>query len=107
MKNSPNGKKAKYIRRLEQVEPLGAEEQRALAPIAEKYVFRANDYYLNLIDWDDPADPIRKIIIPRVDELEEFGRLDASDEAANYSAPNVQHKYRNTALLMVSEVCGA
>lgn len=101
------GKKAKYIRRLEQVEHLSAGERQALAPIAEQYVFRANDYYLSLIDWDDPADPIRKIIIPRVDELEEFGQLDASNEAANYAAPNVQHKYDNTALLMVSEVCGA
>jgi KamA family protein len=70
-------------------------------------VFRANDYYLGLIDWNDPDDPIRKIIIPREEELEEFGRLDASDEAANYPVPHLQHKYRTTALLMVSEICGA
>jgi len=23
-----------------------------------------NDYYLNLIDWSDPADPIRRLVIP-------------------------------------------
>ncbi len=99
--------KTRYIRRLSQVEQLSEETQRALKPVADKYVFRANDYYLGLIDWNDPDDPIRKIIIPREEELEEFGRLDASDEAANYAVPNLQHKYENTALLMVSEVCGA
>ena len=102
-----NGKKAKYIRRLEQVEQLSDQERAGLGQVVDKYVFRANDYYLNLIDWDDPNDPIRKIIIPREDELGEFGRLDASNEAANYPVPHLQHKYANTALLMVSEVCGA
>jgi L-lysine 2,3-aminomutase len=29
----------------------------------------ANDCYLDLIDWDDPADPIRQLIIPREDEF--------------------------------------
>ncbi len=106
--NNPQGrKKAKYIRRVDQVEQLSVEERGRLSPVVDRYVFRANDYYLGLIDWDDPSDPIRKIIIPREEELEEFGRLDASDEASNYAAPHLQHKYFNTALLMVSEVCGA
>ena len=99
--------KAKYVRRLNQVEALSPAEQKRLSPVVDKYVFRANDYYLNLIDWDDPDDPIRKIIIPREEEMEEFGRLDASNEADNYPVPHLQHKYANTALLMVSEVCGA
>jgi lysine 2,3-aminomutase len=100
-------KKAKYIRRVEQVEQLSGEEKTRVSAVVDKYVFRANDYYLGLIDWNDPEDPIRKIIIPREDELLEFGQLDASDEASNYAAPHVQHKYFNTALMMVSEVCGA
>jgi KamA family protein len=100
-------KRARHIRRLEQVEQLSAEEKERLAPVVDKYVFRANEYYLSLIDWEDPEDPLRRILIPREEELDEFGRLDASDEASNYVAPHLQHKYPNTALLMVSEVCGA
>ena len=100
-------KKTRYIRRLRQVEQLSEEEKERLAPVVDKFVFRANDYYLGLIDWNDPDDPIRKIIIPREQELEEFGQLDASDEASNYAAPHLQHKYANTALLLVSEVCGS
>jgi lysine 2,3-aminomutase len=66
-----------------------------------------NDYYLNLIDWSDPSDPIEKLIIPNEGELSGYGRWDASDEETNYVVPGCQHKYRTTALLLVSEVCGA
>lgn len=99
--------KNRIIRRIDKIEALSPEERRRLHEVVGRYVFRANEYYLNLIDWADPDDPIRKIIIPREEELVDFGRLDASDEAANYAVPHLQHKYHNTALLMVSEVCGA
>jgi KamA family protein len=105
--NGTGKRKVSFIRRLDKVEQLSGEEKSRLAPVVDRYVFRANDYYLGLIDWDDPDDPIRKIIIPREEEMEEFGELDASNESANYPVPHLQHKYLNTALLMVSEVCGA
>lgn len=109
MRSEPRGQRARYIRRLDQIRQLSRGEVDRLSPVVDQYVFRANDYYLGLIDWSDPDDPIRKIIIPREGELEQeqFARLDASDEASNYAVPHLQHKYRNTALLMVSEVCGA
>src|SRR5690606_16484749 len=46
-------------------------------------------------------------VIPNEGELEEYGRWDASDEDTNYPVPGCQHKYRTTALLIVSEVCGS
>ena len=70
-------------------------------------MFRANDYYLNLIDWDDPSDPIRQLIIPRQEELNEWGKLDASNEESITVARGVQHKYVDTVLLLCNEVCGA
>ncbi|MHB1683012.1 MAG: KamA family radical SAM protein [Bacilli bacterium] len=97
----------KYLTHLQQVEELSEQEQRTLAPIAETFVFRLNDYYKQLINWDDPLDPIRKLTIPSAAELDEYGHLDPSDEYLNYVAPGCQHKYTTTALLLVSEVCGA
>lgn len=97
----------KYITSIDKVEGLSQEEKDKLRPITEKYVFRANDYYLGLINWDDPNDPIRKLVIPNEGELQEYGRWDASDEVTNYVVPGCQHKYRTTALLIVSEVCGS
>ena len=60
-----------------------------------------------MVDWDDPADPIRRLVIPDGRELRDWGRLDASNEAAYTVARGVQHKYPSTVLLLVNEVCGA
>ncbi|HCR00564.1 MAG TPA: hypothetical protein DIU48_14160, partial [Acidobacteria bacterium] len=105
-KTSPR-KRVKYVRRLDQVEQLTPEQRDRLGPVASRYVFRANDYYLGLIDWDNPDDPIRQLIIPREEELAEWGTLDASNEEAVTVAHGVQHKYTDTVLLLCNEVCGA
>lgn len=97
----------KYVTDIDRIAQLSEEERRRLKPVSEKFAFRVNEYYLKLIDWNDPDDPIRKLVIPREEELDEYGAWDASDEEANYVAPGCQHKYRTTALLIVSEVCGA
>lgn len=97
----------KYITSLSRISQIPEVERKKLEAITEKFVFRVNDYYLQLIDWDDPNDPIRKLVIPNEGELMEYGRWDASDEDTNYTVPGCQHKYTTTALLMVSEVCGA
>lgn len=97
----------KYITNIDQIKGIPQDEREKLKKITEKYVFRVNEYYLNLIDWNDPNDPIRKLVIPNEGELSEYGRWDASDEDTNYVVPGCQHKYGTTALLMVSEVCGA
>ncbi|MFK7694274.1 KamA family radical SAM protein [Paenibacillus sp. HJGM_3] len=97
----------KYITDIDKLTHIPEKDRQKLKSITEKFVFRVNDYYLNLIDWNDPADPIRKLVIPNEDELGEYGRWDASDEDTNYVVPGCQHKYGSTALLIVSEVCGA
>lgn len=97
----------KYIKDIRTLEQLPLEQRAALARVSERYAFRVNDYYLGLIDWSDPHDPIRKIVIPDEGELEEGGALDASMEAANTPQRGVQHKYPHTVLLLCNEVCGA
>jgi len=100
-------KKVTYVRDISKLTQIPESERKALEQVAKKYAFRANDYYLGLIDWSDPDDPIRQIVIPRVEELDEWGTLDASNEAAVTVEKGVQHKYRDTALLLCNEVCGA
>ena len=100
-------RRVKYVRKIEQIEGLPRAERDSLRAVTEKYVFRANDYYLSLIDWNDPDDPIKQLIIPREEELDDWGELDASNEAAFTVAPGVQHKYPHTVLLLCNEVCGA
>lgn len=74
--------------------------------VLRRFAFRANDYYTSLIDWDDPDDPIRRLIVPSGEELTGSGSLDASNEAANTPLPGLQHKYDDTALLLVTDQCG-
>jgi lysine 2,3-aminomutase len=97
----------RYLRTIDQLQNIPAQERETLKRVAAKYVFRANDYYLGLINWEDPHDPIRQLIIPRLEELNDWGQLDASNEAAVTIARGVQHKYTQTVLLLCNEVCGA
>ena len=99
--------KVRYVRTVEDVPEIPPEAREALRKVSERYAFRANDYYLSLIDWKDPDDPIRRLVIPDAGEMSDWGRLDASNEAAYTVAKGVQHKYPSTVLLLVNEVCGA
>ena len=56
----PSRRRVQYVRRLDQLEQLTASERERLKPVTDEYVFRANDYYLSLIDWGDAEDPIRQ-----------------------------------------------
>ncbi len=101
-----NMKSVKYLTKLDQISELGDEEQFALKKVTEKFAFRTNEYYKSLIDWNDHDDPIRRIVIPDLGELEEWGGLDASGESVYTTTPGLQHKYERTALLLVADVCG-
>ncbi len=100
-------RKVKYLTKLSKIPQIPEAERERLADVEKKFVFRVTDYYLELIDWNDPADPIKQLIIPRAEELNAWGALDASDEASVTVAKGVQHKYADTCLLLCNEVCGA
>lgn len=100
-------RKVRYIKSVDELENVPDDVRAELARVAEKYVFRANDYYLGLIDWHDPKDPIRQLIIPRIEELSDWGQLDASNEKSITVVRGAQHKYQRTVLLLCNEVCGA
>jgi len=95
-------RRVKYIRSIDQIKDMPDAQRRKLKKVAREYAFRANDYYLGLINWNDPDDPIKQLIIPRIEELNGLGRLDASNEAAVTVARGVQHKYPHTCLLYTS-----
>ncbi len=99
--------KPKYLTRLKQIPQLSEEEREHLNEVTERFAFRSNEYYNSLINWDDPEDPIRRIVIPEMQELEEWGELDASCESHYKKVPGLEHKYDHIALLLVNDVCGA
>jgi KamA family protein len=99
--------KPRYMNKLDQVAGLSEADKLELKPVSEKFAFRTNDYYQSLIDWNDPHDPIRRIVMPDIQELGEFGELDASNELSYTVVKGLEHKYADTALLLVNNVCGA
>lgn len=99
-------KKVKYINKIDRLETLDLKEKLVLKRVSDQYAFRSNDYYLSLIDWTDPGDPIRRMVVPDVRELQESGKLDPSDEERYTIMPGLQHKYHSTAVLLISGVCG-
>ena len=96
----------KLISKLSHVKELSEEKRKTLEKVTKVYPFRANDYYLSLINWNDENDPIRKLIIPSEDELlETWGDLDPSGEADYTVLEGVEHKYDSVALFLLSNIC--
>ncbi len=98
----------KRPRTIKEVRKLPIRDPREMARVeatARRYPFLANDYYLSLVDWNDPDDPIRRIVVPDPEEFFGAGDLDPSREKDYTVAPGLQHKYRQTALLMVTGSC--
>ena len=93
--------------KVKKIEQLSMNEKQKLEEVESKFVFRSNDYYNSLIDWQDPDDPLRKLVIPHEDELSSWGELDASGEHAYTKAKGIEHKYSDTALILFNNVCGA
>jgi lysine 2,3-aminomutase len=95
-----------YLTDISVVRELTPRQAAELTPVTDVFPFRSNTYFQSLIDWNDPADPIKRIILPNVSELSGWGFIDASNEAMYTAAPGLEHKYRSTALLLVTDVCG-
>jgi KamA family protein len=84
---------------------IDKEKKKKLRKVIEKHPMFIPDYYARLIDWNDPEDPIRNIIFPSPDELDIAGSYDTSGEKENTVLTGLQHKYRETTLLLVTNRC--
>ncbi len=96
----------KYITKIKNIPQLSEDERHTLEPVQARFNFRTNEYYQSLIDWSDPKDPIRRIIIPDPEELNDWGQLDASCESDYTRVPGLEHKYDSVGLLLLNDVCG-
>src|ERR1035437_9908989 len=63
------------------------------------FPFSFTQHYGRQIDWTNPNDPLKKLVVPSVNEMDESGFLDVGGEAENKQDDGVQMKYFSTALL--------
>ncbi|WP_214476025.1 KamA family radical SAM protein [Mesorhizobium sp. dw_380] len=96
----------RHVRDLDRL-PLSPAERQAAQEAASRHKVRVPKTYLDLIDWDDPADPIRAQVIPSPGELEEAdGEL--GDPIADHDfspVPRLTHRHADRVLLFPTYQC--
>jgi lysine 2,3-aminomutase len=93
------------IEQLEKFTILSRKEKKELKQITKRHPMRVTPYYMSLIDWEDPEDPIKKMAIPSIEEFNLQGSYDTSGEAENTKMSGLQHKYSETALILATNKC--
>lgn len=69
--------------------------------------YSVTPYYLSLIDWSDPEDPIRKQCIPDIREMDfqVVGDDDPLGEEQAMPVPGLVHRYPDRVLAVVTNTC--
>jgi len=98
-------KSISHIKDVYHFDGLEQEDKDKLSKIVERHPMRIPSYYYQLIDWDNPDDPIKKMSVPQIQELNAIGDYDTSGESSNTKMPGLQHKYQTTALVLSTNVC--
>lgn len=75
--------------------------------LTQSFAVRVPDYYLSLIDPDDPADPIALQCLPQALELNTFATdlSDAVGDELRSPVPGIVQKHENRVILLVSNTC--
>ncbi len=93
------------IEELKEYIKLTPEEEKQLQEVIKIHPMLITRYYMSLINKNDPDDPIRKMAIPSVEELELSGSYDTSNERGNTKLTGLQHKYLQTVLVLSTSSC--
>ncbi len=82
-------------------------ERSLLARVIEKYPVIIPPYYLCLIDFNDPHDPIRRQSFPVAEEIEysDAGLPDPLEEEEDMVVPGLVHRYPDRVLMQVTNFC--
>lgn len=97
------------IDQLEEWIHLNSVEKEAILATASHYRWRITPYYASLMDPDNPACPIRKQVIPSLDEMREFPHAspDPVGDTTFLKTRRVIHKYPDRVIILTTEACAA
>ena len=97
------------IDQLESLIQLNKDEREGCLFADKKLALAITPYFFNLIDRDDPDDPIRKQVIPNVQEtnVQENELLDPVGEDENSPVEGIVHRYPDRVLFLVTDRCAA
>lgn len=86
---------------------LSNEEEEGIKKALEKFRMAITPYYLSLIDWSNPYDPIRRQAVPTIDEthISEADLLDPLHEDEDSPVPGLTHRYPDRVLFLITDMC--
>lgn len=92
---------------LEKIIRLSDDERLALAGRKSALPLSITPYYASLLDPENPAQPIRRTIVPTTAELihSPGESADPLDEEGDSPAPGLVHRYPDRALFLVTDFC--
>lgn len=85
--------------------PLSQDEKKSCQLLENQFPLLIPPGYIKLIDWNNPDDPLRKLLVPSQTELNDDGSLDTSGEQQSVIIQGLQHKYAQTAVLLTTQSC--
>jgi len=86
---------------------IPAEEAQRLSRVTDIYRLGITPYYLSLVRFDDPDDPIARQSIPSAEEYfgAEDGEDDPLEEEKDMPVPGLTHRYPDRCLMVVTNFC--
>jgi lysine 2,3-aminomutase len=92
---------------LERIPFLSQGDARELRSVIRAFPWAVTPYYLSLIRWEDPQDPLRRQVIPGPEEIgpPAGGSLDPLDEGEHAPAPGINPRYPDRAVLLATNRC--
>lgn len=95
------------LKDLRQFIPAPPADGERLERVIAVYPFSATPYYLSLIDFEDPNDPIRLQAFPDPREKEFFkiGEEDPLEEETDMPVPGLVHRYPDRVLMQITDMC--
>ena len=92
--------------------PLAQSEIKQLLKVSDKFSMKITPYYLKLIDFSDPKDPLKLMAVPSRKELNvKKGELadpigDTNEDLNNQPVQAITHRYPDRVLLYPTPECG-
>jgi lysine 2,3-aminomutase len=97
------------VEQLERLMALTPSEKAGCLFASHKLALAITPYFFNLIDREDPDCPIRKQVIPRIDEsvVSAEEQLDSLGEDEHSPVPGLVHRYPDRVLFLVTDRCAS
>lgn len=110
--NSWHWQQKNRITKLEELEQhlkLSPEERAGVILSAHKLAMGITPHYFNLLDTNDPDCPIRRQVIPRIEETQTHHSemTDPCGEDSHMPVPGLVHRYPDRVLFLITDRCAS